>query len=122
VKNFLRMLWRVSFGPAHQRLFRRYFDAMLSRQDTTLGHLGGLQAEVADLRRAVSAELARSEALRLQVRELDVQVRNALAARWDDAALARRMMALEDRLHAATPPAPAADGAESERVSVPRIP
>jgi BMFP domain-containing protein YqiC len=113
----LKIVWNVSFGPAYERLFRRWFRAMVSRQDTTLGHIGALQVEVAELRRAVAAELARSEALRLQVRDLDVQVRNALAARWDDAALTRRMVALEDRLQEREEPLATAEAAASDQVS-----
>ncbi|MGI8714422.1 MAG: hypothetical protein ACR2NR_14860 [Solirubrobacteraceae bacterium] len=100
MRKLLTSLWKLTGGPIHERLFRRYFQATLSRQDMTLAQLGLVQAQVQELRRACESEVARVEALRLQVRELDVQVRNALAARWDDAALSRRMTALEDRLRA----------------------
>lgn len=96
----MKKVLKMTFGSIHQRLFRRYFYALLSRQDTTLAQLGSLYADVQDLRRTVESDVARLEALRLEVRELDVHVRNALAARWDDAALARRMTALEGRLSA----------------------
>lgn len=96
----MKKLLRMMFGSIYESLFRRYFQAMLSRQDTIAAQLGTLHAEVQDIRRTVDSDAARLEALRLEVRELDVQVRNALAARWDDVALARRMTALEDRLGA----------------------
>lgn len=100
MRKLLRALWRSTFGAVHQTLFRRYFQAMLSRQETTLAQFGTLRTQVQDLKRTVDSDVARLEALALQVRDLDVQVRNALAARWDDAALARRMTSLEDRLSA----------------------
>ena len=112
MRKLLRITWRLTFGSIHQRLFRRYFQAMLSRQETTLAQLGTLQTRVQDLRRTVDSDGARLEALRLQVSDLDVQVRNALAARWDDAALARRMTALEDRLSAGARAEPS-NGADS---------
>jgi BMFP domain-containing protein YqiC len=113
VRKLLTIVWRRTFEPVHRRLFRRYFQAIINRQNMTLGQLGELQAHVQDLRRAVDAEAARAEALRLQVRDLDVQVRNALAARWEDAALSRRMAALEDRLRAAAAGGARADGLDT---------
>jgi hypothetical protein len=98
VKAILKTGWKLSFGPIYQSLFRRYFQAMLSRQDTALGELGALKAQIQALNAAVVNEVARGEALRVQVATLDLQVRNALAARWDDAALGRRLAGLEDRM------------------------
>lgn len=120
MKRLLTSMWKLTGAPVHERLFRRYFQAILGRQDTTLAQLGLVQIQVQELRRACESEVARVEALRLGVSELDVQVRNALAARWNDAALARRMAALEDRLRAepdAPEPAPATDNHPVESAS-----
>lgn len=120
MKRLLTSVWKLTGSPVHERLFRRYFRATLSRQDTTLAQLGLVQIQVQELRRACESEVARVEALRLSVSELDVQVRSALAARWDDAALARRMAALEDRLRAepdVLAPVPASDSHPVEGAS-----
>lgn len=119
MRAVLEHFWKFTLAPIYQSLFRRWFQAIVSRQDTTLGELGRLQAQIQALRQAVESEVARSEALRLQVAELDLQVRNALAARWDEAALTRRMAALEDSLRRdGSPPT----DAQPDRVSTAQTP
>lgn len=115
MKELLRTVWRSTLGPIHEKLFKRYFRAIQVRQDAALAQLGTLQTQIQDLRRTIDSDAARLEALRLQVRDLDVQVRNALAARWDDMALARRMTALEERLSTGSQAAEPCSGIGSNR-------
>jgi hypothetical protein len=70
MKAVLTTLWRATLGPVYFRMFRRYFDAIVS-----------------DLR-TISARLD----------ELDAHVHGLLAASWEQQSLARRMASLEDRL------------------------
>jgi BMFP domain-containing protein YqiC len=71
MKSRLVQLWRLTVGPIYYRLFRRYFDATIGRLD----------------------------AINARIDELDVHVHNALAARWEMEAIARRVAMLEDSLN-----------------------
>src|SRR5439155_3426502 len=103
----LRALWRLTAKPIYDRLFRRYFQAMLDRLDSTLGELHDLRSEMSTTR----AEVAELRALHTQ---LDQHTRTILASHWDTAALARRLVMLEDQLVASPT---ALEGSEPPRSS-----
>jgi hypothetical protein len=112
--GLLKALWAITFQPVYTRLFRRFFDAMISRETTALSELAGVRQ---DLHNHVHGLNVRLDALNARVADLDQQTRVMIAARWDDLALTRRMAALEERVEqngAATVPARQPDVAESE--------
>jgi hypothetical protein len=84
MKTLLQAAWRLVIEPIYDRLFRRYFQASISRLNTTIDYVSGIQAELAE----VHARLD----------ELDAHVRTVVAARWENAALARRIAMLEEQL------------------------
>jgi len=85
------LLWRITGKPIHQRLFGRYFQAMISRLNSTLGELSDVRAELEEVR----SELLASRA---QQQELDLKMRSIVGGHWDATAVARRLAAIEDRI------------------------
>ena len=80
MKALLKTLWKQTLEPVYDALFRRYFDATISRLNTVL-----------EMRTELDKMNARLD-------QLDAHVRTVIAARWDEGALARRLAMLEDRL------------------------
>jgi hypothetical protein len=93
--NIVKALWRISLGPVYTRLFRRFFVAMISRQNATLGEFAAVRHELHNYVHGINLRL---DELNAGVSNLDQQTRVLIAARWDHDAMTRRMAALEDRV------------------------
>jgi hypothetical protein len=87
-----RLLWSVTGKPIHQRLFGRYFQATISRLNSTLGELSDVRAELEAARREITA-------CRDTQAELDRKLSAVMGAYWDAAAVTRRLATIEDRLY-----------------------
>lgn len=100
IGSILKPLWDITFGPAYERLFRRFFEATLSRLNTIGDDVSGLRTQL----RSYGHELhgyghgtnLRLDALNERVAELEAQVSQFKADKWDEVAVARRVAALED--------------------------
>ena len=86
-----QLVWRFTGKPVYQRLFGRYFQAIISRLNSTLGQLNSVRMELDDARREIVECRARQE-------ELERHMRTVTANHWDTTALTRRLAAIEDRI------------------------
>jgi hypothetical protein len=100
--SILKSLWRLTLEPVYKALFKRFFEAILSRLNRILDEQLATREDV----RRINARLD----------ELDVHVRNVIASRWEDAAIARRLAMIEERLERngqVDVPEPASGGADA---------
>jgi hypothetical protein len=100
--TLLKALWQATFGPIYNRLFRRYYQAML-------GELGRVEAELRNQNAAVRSHSAAIVDYGVELRthldqlygrlaELDERVRIVIASQWEQQAIVRRIAGLEDAL------------------------
>jgi ABC-type transporter Mla subunit MlaD len=85
----------MTLEPVYIRLFRRYFQATINRLNTTIDEVAATRT---DLQHHIAGLNRRLDQLSAQVTELDRHVHTVVTARWDDAAMVRRMAAIEERL------------------------
>jgi len=87
----LGVVWRAIGKPVYRRLLGRYFEAIITRLNSTLGQLTSMRSEMAEIRRRLD------EIVDFQ-QKLDRQMAAVATTHWDETASNRRLAAIEDRL------------------------
>jgi hypothetical protein len=90
----LKTVWKLTLGPVYERLFRRYFDATVSRLDTVIAQGSDISSTMWHHIHGLNLRL---DELNARVADLEAHVSAAAAARWDETAVIRRLALLEDR-------------------------